>query len=373
MIQQSKLELSCRAAFHPVISVVMTRPFCQPWEMASFAAGIAGRWELHNAGRRAAASMAFRKAHRAGGPVLTFHLFLRQAYRLLRHPPIQLAFFSNLSLVMARMETHSPHPATAGAPSTFFRTLEKTRSQSGGILRILEKTFGRDRYVVNHLGNIIPAPLAFLLPPVRKQKGGLIEREPHPGGPASRSRGFERGDVIRFVSQSWLALQTMLQRPLTLIQSSLTEFRSKVRNSMLTRDQAASLLRNPRQTEVANQNGLGHSLRLSLATIVRNEAPNQNGPWHSLRLSLTTIVRGEVREAYAASIRRPPPAPMVHARPKRPGMEGISTLLQDVQKSINNIPLAAPATPEVNIPQLTRQVYDQLERELRIEKERRGR
>ena len=65
---------------------------------------------------------------------------------------------------------------------------------------------------------------------------------------------------------------------------------------------------------------------------------------------------------------------MMYARPENPRSEKISTLLQEVKNSISSIRLPAPAAaPEVNIPQLTREVYNQLERELRIEKERRGR
>ena len=73
------------------------------------------------------------------------------------------------------------------------------------------------------------------------------------------------------------------------------------------------------------------------------------------------------------SLPQKPPS-LVYSRLLRPGMNAISSALEEVKRSISEIRLpAVPPAQEVDIQHLTRHVYDHFERELRIEKERRGR
>jgi hypothetical protein len=65
---------------------------------------------------------------------------------------------------------------------------------------------------------------------------------------------------------------------------------------------------------------------------------------------------------------------MVYSRLERPDVNAISSALEEVKRSISEIRLpAVPPAQEVDIQHLTRHVYDHFERELRIERERRGR
>lgn len=71
----------------------------------------------------------------------------------------------------------------------------------------------------------------------------------------------------------------------------------------------------------------------------------------------------------------PPPVTLTYARLETAANKTLSGLVQDVERRLreHGTPVVAAAPPEVDVRQLTRRVYNEFERELRIERERRGR
>lgn len=68
-----------------------------------------------------------------------------------------------------------------------------------------------------------------------------------------------------------------------------------------------------------------------------------------------------------------PPISLTYAKPEAPQLGNLSQTLAQLQQTLNDTkPQPMAAAPAVDIHGLTRQVCDQLERELRIERERRG-
>lgn len=86
-------------------------------------------------------------------------------------------------------------------------------------------------------------------------------------------------------------------------------------------------------------------------------------------------IRMEFRETTAGGSAGLRPVSLAYARLETTAVKEFSRLIEDVEKRLSQIRLPAlSAVPsELDMRQLTRQVYDQFERELRIERERRGR
>ena len=66
------------------------------------------------------------------------------------------------------------------------------------------------------------------------------------------------------------------------------------------------------------------------------------------------------------------PVELAHAKAARGGDPQIAQSLTQIQQILSAAKPREASPVQLDIPQLTRQVYDQFERELRIEKERRG-
>jgi len=105
-----------------------------------------------------------------------------------------------------------------------------------------------------------------------------------------------------------------------------------------------------------------------------NSTSDDGGTTHPTPVSLAPPTQMKFRGAEMARWVHLKPAAMVYARVEGPGVKAFSSFLHEVKKSISEIRVpAAASAPEVDVRQLTRQVYGELERELRIERERRGR
>jgi hypothetical protein len=102
--------------------------------------------------------------------------------------------------------------------------------------------------------------------------------------------------------------------------------------------------------------------------------PPRLGGSHDAGGTQPSRIRLKFRGAEMTSSLPPKPPSMVYPRLERPDVNSISSALEEVKRSISEIRLpAVPSAQEVDIQHLTRHVYDHFERELRIERERRGR
>ena len=93
---------------------------------------------------------------------------------------------------------------------------------------------------------------------------------------------------------------------------------------------------------------------------------------HNASVPLTPARPGHRNtEAPAPTRHAAPPMAMAHVKPSPRESVDLKQSLEQIQQTLNAIQ-PRPTAAAVDIPHLTRQVYGHLERELRIEKERKG-
>jgi hypothetical protein len=110
---------------------------------------------------------------------------------------------------------------------------------------------------------------------------------------------------------------------------------------------------------------------------LRHAGPNVGpvspaGSFTSIQLTFAAPQAGHGEAATQQPVSRFGSSPPMHyVRQNATLVRGVTNALRELRQSLGDVKAQAPAPPP-QIDYLTRQVYDQLKRELRIEKERRG-
>jgi hypothetical protein len=251
-------------------------------------------------------------------------------------------------------------PTEISFPS--FGILQKSLIHCTFLSGKLEHTLGRSemssslRISVKGLGAASSARTAFL---------------PFLGSTVSGNRRFERVAVPTVTVQPSFVLYAMIKR----LVSFTAERSSRLHHSIIrpdfrfqSCDSGVSRIRH--QTMRPREAGVPAGLLFPL----RGAQHNGGASMPRKQLLLAALVRSESREAAMARWLKPNPASMVYVRSESQQVKEISTLLHQLKTCISEIRLpAVPTAPEVDVRELTRNVYDRLERELRIDRERRGR